>query len=426
MRRLLGCVLGLFLGSAPAAAESYAIRAGRLLVDADKPVRGASTIVVVDGRIAAILAGYAAAPAGAVEIDLKDRIVLPGLIDAHVHLTGDPDGQFWQEAVETPEFQTARGLRNALVTARAGFTTVRDLGSALQSGFAVRDAIAVGLMPGPRVLASGPVISSIGGHGDVSGFRPEVAAALSAGLLLCTGPVECAARVREASKRGVDVIKITATGGVLSQQARGLGQHFTEEEMKSIVETAHALGLKVAAHAHSARGAEAAARARVDSIEHGVFLDARAIQAMKANGTWFVPTLMAFEGIAERLGKGIFSPAVEDKAGQTLALKGHALAAAHRAGIRIAFGTDAGVYAHGRNGEEGGGMARNGGMSPKAVLTAATKGAAELLGVEDECGTLEAGKSADLIAVAGDPLSDAAALTKVSFVMIRGRLVPME
>ncbi|TRW17128.1 metal-dependent hydrolase family protein [Glacieibacterium frigidum] len=411
--------------AAPALADTVVIRAARVIVDAaDKP-RGPSSVVVTDGRIVSVGAADAAVPAGARVIDLGNVTLMPGLIDAHVHLTSTPGAPLVNEARETDEHSVAMGLHNALITARAGFTTVRDLGSAKLTGFAIRDAIAEGLLPGPRVIASGPAVSIIGGHGDTSGFRPDVNAVLGQGNT-CTGAEECAKRVREASQRGADVIKITATGGVLSQQGRGLGQHFTDAEMKSIVDTAHGLGLKVAAHAHGARGVEAAAKAGVDSIEHGVFADDDALRAMVANKTWYVPTLMALQGIDERVGKNVYTPVVEKKVRETLTVRGKALAAATRAGVRVAWGTDAGVFAHGRNGEEGGQMVKYGGMTPKAVLIAGTTGAAELLGITAETGTLTPGKAADMIAVEGDPLSDVAALTRVRFVMTAGRIVPMQ
>lgn len=406
----------------PAAAETLAIRAGRVITDAAQPARGPATIIVTDGRITAINDPAAAIPAGATVIDQSSRTLLPGLIDAHVHLGGGPDKPFWNEAIETDEHQVANGLSNARITARAGFTTVRDLGSAKMAGFAVRDAIAEGLFPGPRIVEAGTSISIIGGHGDVSGYRPEVNAALASNNT-CTGPEQCAARVREASQRGADVIKITATGGVLSQQGRGLGQHFTDAEMTSIVATAHGLGLKVAAHAHGARGIEAAARAGVDSIEHGTFADAAAIKAMVANNTWYVPTLMALVGIEDRLGKSIYTPTVEKKVRETLAIRGQALAAAVKAGVRVAYGTDSAVYEHGRNGEEAGQMVKYGGMTPRAVLVSATSGAAELLGISNETGTLAVGKAADIIAVDGDPLADAGQLAKVKWVMARGKVI---
>lgn len=425
MKKLIAAAFAASVIAAPVAAETYAIRAGRLITDASKPARGASTVIVENGRITAIQDGHGAAPAGATLVDLSNATVLPGLIDAHVHLTGDPGTPFWQGAVMTDEYQTAVGLKNALITARAGFTTVRDLGSASQSGFAVRDAIRAGMHFGPRVVASGPAISIIGGHGDVSGFRPEVVAVLSEGNT-CTGPEECAARVREMSRAGADVIKITATGGVLSQQARGLDKHFTDAEMKSIVDTAHALGLKVAAHAHGPRGVEAASRAGVDSIEHGMFADEAGMKAMREQRTAYVPTLMALTGIEERLGKNVYTPQVEDKVRQVLAKRGQALKAAIKAGVSVVFGTDAAVFEHGRNAEEAELMVRYGGMSPQAVLVSATKDAAELLGIETETGTLEVGKAADLIAVDGDPLADAKVLKSVRYVMAQGRVVPMQ
>lgn len=417
MKRYL---LAALLLAAPAAAETIAIRAGRIITDAAAPARGPGTIIVTDGRITAISDASAPIPAGATIVDQSQRTLLPGLIDAHVHLGGTPDKPFWNEAIETDEHQVAVGLANARTTLKAGFTTVRDLGSAPRAGFAVRDAINEGLFPGPRIIEAGMAISIIGGHGDVSGYRPEVNAALAQSNT-CTGADQCAARVREFSKAGADVIKITATGGVLSQQGRGLGQHFTDAEMAAIVSTAHSLGLKVAAHAHGARGIEAAAKAGVDSIEHGTFADDAAIKAMVANGTWYVPTLMALVGIEDRLGKGIYTPVVEQKVRETVALRGKALAAAVKAGVKIAYGTDSAVYEHGRNGEEAAQMVKYGGMTPRAVLVAATSDAAKLLGIAGETGTLAVGKAADIIAVDGDPLSDPAALARVKWVMARGK-----
>jgi len=410
------------LGASAASAETYAVQAGRLIVDASKPARGASTVIVDNGRITRIEDGFTA-PAGATIVDARASTVLPGLIDAHVHLTGDPGTPFWREAIDPNELAAIVGVKNALLTAQAGFTTVRDLGAPGASSFALRVAIRDEVVPGPRIVASGGALSIVGGHGDVSGFRPEVNAALDPGGT-CTGADQCAAKVREWAKRGSDVIKITSTGGVLSQQGRGLDGHFDPAEIRAITSTAHRLGLKVAAHAHGARGIEDAARAGVDSIDHGTFADAQAVREMKAKGTWLVPTLMAFTGVRDRLGKNIFTPVVETKGRQTMAVWGHALRDAHRAGVKIAFGTDAGVFEHGRNGEEAELMVRLGGMSPREVLVSATTGAAELLDISGETGTLEPGKSADLIAVQGDPLVDATALTRVNYVMARGKPIP--
>jgi imidazolonepropionase-like amidohydrolase len=412
------------------AAEVLLLRSDRLIVDARTAPRGASTIVVREGRISAILDGIDARPepaAGDVvrEIDLRGRSVLPGLVDSHVHLTSDPATPWWREAIDTPERAAIIGVRNAALTVRAGFTTVRDLGGSGGAPYALRDAIAAGVVIGPRVLAAGQPISIIGGHGDVNGFRPEVTAVLSSGNT-CTGAEQCAARVREMSRAGADVIKLTATGGVLSQQNRGLDQHFTLAELSGIVETAHMLGLKVAAHAHGPRGIEAAALAGVDSIDHGTYIDARGVAAMLKSGSFLVPTLSPTIAYRERLGSGVYTPVVEAKIRQRLEATGRNIAAARKAGLRIAFGTDAGVSDHGRNAEEFPLMVKYGGMSAQDALVAATVEAADLLGLGAEIGTLEVGKSADIIAVDGDPLAAIEALQRVRFVLARGREVRSE
>ena len=422
MLRHAALILSTFLIAAPAAAESVVVHAGRLIADASERPRGPSTITIAQGKIQSIVDGLAPAPAGARLVDLSGKTVLPGLIDAHVHLSGEPGEAFWQEAVNTDEYAAIVGVKNARLTAKAGFTTVRDVGSPSQVGFALRRGSAEGLIQGPRILSSGPAISIVGGHGDVTGFRPEVLQALQ-GENTCTGAEQCAARVREASRLGADLIKITATGGVLSQQARGLGQHFTDAEMKSIVDTAHSLGLKVAAHAHSARGVEAAARAGVDSIEHGTFADAAAIRAMKASGTVLVPTLMAYTGIREGLAKNVFTPQVADKVRMTLNEVGKAARAARAAGVPVVFGTDSAVYEHGRNAEEFRQLVETVGMSPREAIASATTAAAALLGLEKEVGRIAPGFSADLIAVTGDPLQNIRVLEKVDYVMVRGRTI---
>ncbi len=419
--RLLASLFMLLAG-APAAAETLVVHAGRLIADPARPASGPSTITIVDGRIQSVADGLQPAPAGARLIDLSNRTVLPGLIDAHVHLSGNPSGEFWREAVDPDEWGMILGVENARITARAGFTTVRDVGSPPQVGHMLRRGTAEGRIAGPRILSSGPALSIIGGHGDVSGFRPEVVEALSAGNT-CTGPQQCAGRVREASRAGADLIKFTATGGVLSQQGRGLEAHFTDEEMRAIVTTAHALGLRVAAHAHGARGIEAAARAGVDSIEHGTFADAASIQAMRRSNTYLVPTLMAFTGVREGLAQNRFTPVVAAKAREALARLGLATRAAHEAGVPVAFGTDAGVFEHGRNAGEFALLVEYGGLSPAEALASATTVAARLLGLENEIGRIAPGFSADLIAVSGDPLADVRTLERVEFVMVRGRPV---
>jgi imidazolonepropionase-like amidohydrolase len=420
LARLLALLLLLVAG--PALADTIVIHAGRVIADPSRPALGPSTITVVDGRIQGIAAGLNPAPQGARLIDLSTKTLLPGLIDMHVHLSGNPGGDYREEAVDTDEYATIVGVRNAMTTLRAGFTTVRDLGSGPQVGYALSRGTREGLFPGPRIVAAGVPISIIGGHGDVSGFRPEVIEALS-GHNTCTGAVECAALVRRLARDGAQVIKFTATGGVLSQQGAGLEAHFTAEEMRAIVTTAHSLGLRVAAHAHGARGIEAAARAGVDSIEHGTFADAAAIAAMRANGTSLVPTLMAFTGVREGLAVNRYTPTVAAKAREALSHLGEAVRAARAAGVPVVFGTDAAVYPHGRNAEEFAQLVRYGEMSPAEAIASATTGAARLLGMENEVGRIAPGFSADLIAVDGDPLTDVTRLEHVDFVMVRGRTV---
>lgn len=406
--------------AAPLAAETVAIRAGSVITDAAGDASGPATILVTDGKITSITPGHGAVQADR-EIDLKAKTVLPGLIDLHTHLTGDPGGDFWKEATEPDEWGVVVGAKNARITALAGFTTVREAGSGQETAFSLRRGTAQGIIPGPRIVAAGPALSIIGGHADVNGFRPEVNALLDSGFT-CTGAVECAAKVRLASQNGSDVIKITATGGVLSQQGRGLEAHFTPEEMKAIADTAHSLGLKVMAHAHGARGIQQAAEAGIDSIEHGTYLDEAAAKAMKARGTVLVPTLMALEGVSEGLGKGVYTPVVEDKIRAVQPLMASLVSRARQFGVTVAFGTDAGVYQHGRNAEELALMKKQG-MTDREVLASATTGAAKVLGMESQIGKLAPGFSADIIAVQGNPLADVTVLEKVDFVMVRGRVI---
>jgi imidazolonepropionase-like amidohydrolase len=417
------------LSCAAAQADVTLLRASRVITDPREAPLGATTIIVRDRVITALVPGHTAtAPSDlkpgerVTEVALGDRTVLPGLIDSHVHLDSTYGVPWWQDAVRTSEYDVAVGLHHAGITVRAGFTTVRDLGGAPRVMFAVRDAIRDGLAVGPRVLASGPAISITGGHGDVNGFRPEVLEALSSDNT-CSGPDGCAQRVREASRAGADVIKVTVTGGVLSQQNRGFDQHFTDEELSAIVRAARLLGLKTAAHAHGARGVEAAAKAGFDSIEHAVFADDAALKAMRASGTWLVPTLSTTNAYRERIGTGFYTPQVEAKAKRRLAETGKSIVAARRLGVKIAFGTDLGVYRHGTNAGELQLLAKYAGFSARDALIAATISAADLLGLSAEIGTLAPGKSADIVAVDGDPLADETAMTRVRFVMASGNIV---
>ncbi len=418
---LAAVAVAAMLGGVAAEAKTTLVYAARVITDPDKPSLGPSTVTVTDGRIMTIEPGRAAAPAGADVIDLGDKTLLPGLIDLHVHLTGDPGGDFRNEAVDPDEWGVVVGVKNAAITLRAGFTTVREAGSAQYTAFSLRRGTAEGLIEGPRIIAAGVPLSIIGGHGDVTGFREDVHAILDQGYT-CTGAVECAEKVRKASRAGADVIKITATGGVLSQQGRGLGAHFSNDELVSIADTAHSLGLKVMAHAHGARGIEAASRAGIDTIEHGTYLDEAAAREMVKNGTVLIPTLMAFKGVTERLGQGIYTPVVENKIREVADVAQTFMGKARNWGVPIAFGTDAGVFEHGRNAGEFA-LMRAQGMTDREALASATTMAARVLEMENEIGRLAPGYSADIIAVDGDPLADVTVLEDVDWVMVRGRVI---
>ena len=410
------------LMSSPALADTTIIHAGAVLTDADSRPSGPATITVTDGKIVSIVDGFSPTPEGATMVHLDEHTVMPGLIDLHTHLSGDPGGDFRDAAVNPSEWYSFVAAKNARITALAGFTTIRDLGArsdqVMQS---LRRATAEGFVPGPRIIASTRTIAIVGGHGDTNGFNEHVNDALDNDFS-CTGPIECSEKVRLASKYGADLIKITATGGVLSQQGRGLEAHFTDAEMRAIVETANSLGLEVAAHAHGARGIEAAAKAGVQTIEHGTYIDEAAGKAMRENGTVLIPTLMAFQGIKQRLGKGIYTPVVEDKVQQVAAFAESIIERAIMYDVKVAFGTDAGVFSHGLNAGELA-LMRNGGMSDREVLASATTGAAEVLGMEDEIGRIAPGFSADIIAVKGNPLDDVSVLENVVWVMVRGRVI---
>ena len=410
--------------AASASAETRVIHAERVITDPATAPTGRATITETDGKIVSIEPGWNAGPSGAQVIDLPGKTVLPGLIDIHVHLGSDPGGDWWREAVDTDEWTAMRNVKNATKTVEAGFTTVRDVGDDPRASAALVRATSEGWFEAPRVLWAGMPLSVIGGHADVHGFRPEVMTALDKhNGNTCTGAVECAALVRKTVREGADWIKIMATGGVLSQGDKSLGQAFTDEEMKSIVDTAHALGVHVAAHAHSDRGVRAATEAGVDTIEHGTFISAETAKIMKAHGTVLVPTLLAFKGVSEGLGKGVYTPAVEEKIRMTLGHLGEGCRNARAAGVTIAFGTDSGVTAHGRNAEEFGLMEDHCGLSAKEALATATTSAAKVLGMDDQIGRIAPGYSADLVAVDGDPLRDARILQKVDWVMARGRVI---
>lgn len=405
---------------ASAAAGATYIHAGRLLADpASGRVETGKTLVVEGGRVAAIRDGFVGE--GRV-IDLRDAFVMPGFIDSHVHLTFESGPTSRIDAVtKSTTDQAFDGVVFAGRTVRAGFTTVVDLGSDPEAINALRDAIAAGKVTGPRVIAAGGVAAH-GGHGDVHGYRQEIID-LFRSPTLCSGADDCARAVRVAVQQGADIIKTASTGGVMSNTAAGLGQQMSDAELVAIVETAHRLGRKVAAHAHGTDGVNAALRAGVDSVEHGTYIDPESIRLFKAKGSYLVPTLLAGDTVSQQAETADWMPApVRAKARTVGPLMVDALRRAHQGGVRIAFGTDSAVSKHGENAREFALMVKAG-LTPLDAIRAATVWGAAHIGLEGEIGSLAAGKAADIVAVRGDPLADVTALETVDFVMKGGAVV---
>ncbi len=403
------------------------IHAGHLIAEPGKPVRGPSTIIVEDGRIVAVIDGHRPAEPGATLIDLKDKYVLPGLIDSHVHLTSDAGGLAGQleDVTLSPAAQALNAEVNGMKTLRAGFTTVRNLGDGDGATLALRDAVAAGKVQGPRIVDAGMSISGTSGHMDGAlGYRDELRPYFEGAANTCNGADDCRRAVRIQIGRGADVIKFASTGGVNSRIGAGLGKQMFADEARAIVETAHLFGKKVAVHAHGADGIQLALDVGVDSIEHGTILTDDVIAAWAKSDTYYVPTLSTVNGYKERLAAnpGAYEPAVLAKIKWRIGITGKSLQALVPRGVRIAFGTDAGVSKHGRNADEFELMVANG-MTPTAALVAATVNAADLLGLSSEIGTIVPGKSADIIAVASDPIADVTVLKDVDFVMARGEVV---
>ncbi len=403
------------------------VHAGHLLDRPGRPMRGASTVVIRNGKVEAVREGFAivAEFPGAKVIDLRDKFVLPGLIDSHVHLDSDKAGQegLLEELTNSAAYFAYEAAVNARKTLDAGFTTVRNLGNAGGVTLALRDAIAAGKVPGPRIIDAGSGISATSGHGDKTlGLNPEIAEHVGEGNL-CDGAESCRRAVRMQVRRGVDLIKIMTTGGVNSRIGAGLGKQMFDDEVQALVETAHLYGKKVAVHAHGADGINIALRYGADSIEHGTLLDEEGIKLFLKSGAYYVPTLSTVNGYLERIAKdpNAYPPEVRAKIDWRISITGQALKAAWPRGVKIAFGTDAGVSKHGRNADEFELMVRHG-MPADEAIKAATLNAADLLGLASEVGSLEAGKRADLIAVAADPLKDVTVLKQVVFVMKDGRV----
>ncbi len=408
---------------APGSAPEIYIHAGRVLADpASGRVLTQQTVLVRGGRIVSITPGYAD-PGGAEVIDLKSAFVLPGLIDSHVHLTSELNADDRLNTfLKTQSDAAIDAAGFAVKTLRAGFTTVADLGAPPESILALRRGIARGVVPGPRIIASAGGVSVHGGHGDANGMPRAMANVLrSPGV--CSGADDCARAVRERVRDGADIIKITATGGVLSQTAAGLGQQFTDEELKAIVQAAHSMGRRVTAHAHGADGINSFLRAGGDSIEHGTYADAESAKLFKSSGAYLVPTLLAGDFVAREAAKPdtFMTPATRDKALTAGPLMQNMLRRMHAAGVKIAFGTDTGVSFHGDNAQEFALMV-GAGMTPLEAIAAATVNAADHFQLGHEIGSLAPGKAADIIAVGGDPLADVRELESVDFVMKGGKV----
>ncbi|MFN4092558.1 MAG: amidohydrolase family protein [Brevundimonas sp.] len=395
------------------------VQVGRVLADpANGVVLRNKTLVIRGGQVVEIRDGFV----GEGEIvDLRDEFVLPGLIDSHVHLTSQQNPNARLMAVtETAADRAILGAGYARVTLMAGFTTVADLGGSNDAVFALRDGIARGDVVGPRVIASGSSVSIHGGHGDVNGYTEDVMHVLSS-TSVCSGPEDCMRAVRTQVRAGADIIKITATGGVLSNTAAGLAQQFTDAELAAIVEAGHRMGRQVTAHAHGVDGINAFLRAGGDSIEHGTYLDDASIRLFRREGVYLVPTLLAGDFVARVASspENFFTPAQTAKALEAGPRMLDMARRAHEGGVRIAFGTDSGVSAHGDNAQEFALLVRAG-LTPLEAIQSATVSAAAHLRISDRAGRIAAGMPADLIAVSGDPLSDVTVLEQVQFVMKGG------
>jgi imidazolonepropionase-like amidohydrolase len=408
-------------------AQNLTIHCGRLIDGTGKPAVEQATVVVEKDRIVSIQAGYQPAAAGSTLIDWKERTVLPGLMDCHVHLDHQhgPD-DLANDVRLNPADRAFMGAKYAKATLRAGFTTVRDLGGS-GVNLSIRDAIKKGLIPGPRVICAGIPIGSTGGHMDESnGLNDLLGNPLRNGENIVDGVESARRAVRRQYQRGADVIKIAATGGVLSYAKDGTRPQLSQEELEAIVKTASDYGLKVAAHAHGAEGMKRAIRAGVASIEHGSMQDEEAVALFKKSGCYYVPTLTAGRVTADSAKKpGHYPPIITAKALSVGPQMMGSFRRAHAAGVKIAYGTDAGVFDHGLNYLEFQYMAE-GGMAPMDIIVSATRNAADLLGILPEVGTLEVGKIADLIALKGNPLQDPAAIKQVQAVMQGGKLVALQ
>lgn len=404
----------------PVFAQQTFIQCGRLIDGKSSSVQTEMTIVVESNKIIDVRKGYQSGSAKDKLIDMRNQTVMPGFIDCHVHLSGETSkNQYLEKFTLNDEDYALKAVKFSERTLMAGFTTVRDLGGIV--AISLRNAINQGDIKGPRILAAGKSIATTGGHADPSnGYSRALVGDPEAKDGVINSPEEARKAVRQRYKESSDVIKITATGGVLSNAKDGAGAQFTEDEIRAVVSTAKDYGYRVAAHAHGAEGMKRAIRAGVSSIEHGTFMDDEVMVLMKQFGTYYVPTITAGKSVADSAKiPGYYPALVVPKAIATGPKIQSTFATAFKAGVKIAFGTDAGVFAHGKNYKEFEYMVEVG-MPAMDAIKSATVNAADLLGIFDRVGSIEKGKLADIIAVNGDPLKDIKVLSSMNFVMKEG------
>ncbi|RFF28510.1 MULTISPECIES: amidohydrolase family protein [unclassified Wenzhouxiangella] len=422
MNRLLVFV-GLVAISGAALGETWVRCGGVVDVEAGERL-GAHTVVVADGKVSELRSGHPEWGEGVEQVDLSSLTCMPGLMDMHTHLTSQSSRSSYIERFTLNEADVAlRGADYARKTLEAGFTTVRDLGDSFNASIALRDAINADRIPGPRIFTSAKSLATTGGHADpTNGWRRDLAGDPGPREGVLNGVAEARAAVRQRYKDGADLIKVTATGGVLSVASSGENAQFRMDELEAVIETAADYGFHVAAHTHGAEGMKRAVEAGIHSIEHGTYMTDEIMGLMIEKGTWYVPTISAGKFVAEKAEEeGYFPPVVAEKASRIGPVIQETFSRAHTAGVPIAFGTDCGVCPHGTNAREFGYMVEAG-MSPADALRSSTIHAAELLGREDELGRLQSGYAADLIAVDGNPLEDVDVLNDVRFVMRDGRI----
>jgi imidazolonepropionase-like amidohydrolase len=406
----------------PAAAKDVVVHAGRLIDGVSKTPRTQVSIIIHDDRITGVEPGFVS-PAGAEIVDLSNSTVLPGLIDCHDHITGELDGgNPVAEAVTLTNFDSAyQSVGYAHRTLQAGFTTVRDVGADAMEVIAMKHAIAQGRIDGPRMFVAGPPLGPTGGHGDpANGLDPELSHPHWTDSIV-DSPEAARRTVRKLRAMGVDLIKIMPSGGVLSIGDNPNEQLMADDEIKAVVDTAHSMGMRVAAHAHGKEAIDKASALGVDSIEHGSYADAESYKIMKAHGTYLVPTLLVAQSVVE-IAKAHPEQLNPSSAAKALAVAPMTIANlgnAYRAGVKIAFGTDEGIAPHGQNAREFALMVKAG-MTPMDTIIAATSSAADLIGDTKDIGSVQPGRYADLVAVTGDPLADITELERVQFVMKAG------